>query len=210
MTTSTFLPAETPATSNDRRARTGAALVPEDRPGRWVGGALGAIVSLSGAGLAHILETGSSSQLRPITTICLLGVPIAFVLGRQLLPSARRDGWRHAVVIGLLFGWAAPPLGAAEITLGPLVAPWLADTVGITPVEALALFAIAIPFSFLAVFVTLPVGVAWGVLARLLPDGMIEGLRAPAWLERVGLRHSIALLAGWIAIVQIAGWRSPS
>jgi hypothetical protein len=210
MMTSTLVRAQTTATSNDRSARPWAVVAVEDHPGRWAGGALGALVSLAGAGLAHILETGSSSQLCPITTICLLGVPIAFVLGRQLLPSARRHGWRHALAIGLLFGWAAPPLGAAEITLGPLVAPWLADTVGITWVEALALFAIAIPFSFLAVVVTLPVGVAWGVLARLLPDGMIEGLRAPAWLERVGLRHSIALLAGWIAIVQIAGWRSPS
>jgi hypothetical protein len=176
-----------------------------DHPGRWVGGAIGALVSLAAAGVAGAIDArGAIFDWSSWAMIPLLGIPIGFVLGRHLLPSARSDGWPRAVWVGMLFGWAAPPLGAIEILAGSRLLELgnLSSSMG-GPV-ALVLFPIAIPISFLAIFITIPVGLAWGVVVRLVPDKLFEALRVPDPLDRLGVRHALALVSVALLALELA------
>lgn len=99
-----------------------------DWPGRWLGGLIGAVASLAAAIALYLLERPTddfpgSIVGGPTYPIALLGIPIAFVLGRAAFPSIRRGGWGWALIAGSLIGLAAPPLGAIEILFGPTLLP---------------------------------------------------------------------------------------
>jgi hypothetical protein len=184
----------------------GQAAAPADHPGRWVGGAIGAVVSLAAALVASRIAPGDGSTgalSLDWTAVGLLGAPIGFALGRQLFPMARSEGWRRALSVGLLLGWVAPPLGAIEI----LATAGLFDSSVSPPTFqgplALVLLPIAIPISFIAIFMTLPVGLIWSVLARLAPGEALLQLRAPGWLAWLGIRHALVLLAVELLVLTV-------
>jgi hypothetical protein len=197
MTTSTMTSVQRTELAPPRRVATA------DHPGRWVGGAIGALMSLVAAVVAVRLEGAQDGFFLDWSQTGLLGIPIGFVLGRQLMPLARSEGWRRAVGVGMLFGWAAPPLGAIEILAGSrLLDSNLSSTIA-GPV-ALVLLPVAIPLSFLAIFMTIPVGLAWGLVLRLVPSAALEGLRVPAPLERFGARHAISAATIALLAVELA------
>lgn len=168
-----------------------AADTPDDEPGRWVGGAIGALVSLLAAFVAD--AAGSHNPLVLTidwVAIGLLGAPIGFALGRQLLPTARSGGWGKTMLTGLGVGLAAPPLGALEILLGWSLVP---SGQGVTApgFGVVVLLPFAIPFSYAAVVLTVPVGLAWAVAVRLVPRGLLERAAAPRWLAEVGFWRAV-------------------
>jgi hypothetical protein len=180
-----------------------------DHPGRWLGGAIGALVSLAAAVVAGWIEGRPMLLDRESWSVVgLLGIPIGFALGRQFFPLARSEGWRRAIAVGLLLGWLAPPLGAVEILgASDLLITGPGSSLFGGPV-ALLLLPIAIPISFIAVVITLPVGLAWGVLARLVPDEVLPRLRVPGWLAWLGIRHALVLIA--VEVMFLAVIRSGS
>ena len=189
----------------------------EDHPGRWIGGVIGAVASLLVGGVATLLG-GSLGWTDDATLlfIGLLGMPVGFVLGRAAMPSARSDGWREAIGMGLLIAFAAPPLGAIELMLGGGV---LGDVSGfggcdVPPVLAASvLLMYAAPFSFIAVVLTIPAGIVWGLAVRLLPETWLRRARMPRPIAALGVRHLVALaavavvLAGVVQIVAASGCR---
>jgi hypothetical protein len=178
---------------------------PTDVPGRWVGGAMGALASLVAAGVAAQLDIASSGRagLDSWTRIGLLGIPIGFALGRYFLPYARSAGWRRALSAGLLLGSIAPPLGAIEILGGATLVPGVAS--GIGSVAPLVLLPIALPVSYFAIVMTLPAGIGWGLAVRLVPDQWFVRLRVPAPIERLGIRHVALLAIASAVIVALTG-----
>ena len=172
-----------------------------DYPGRWLGGAVGALTSFAAAIVLHLVDARVSGTLSmDLTGIALLGIPIGFVLGRQFFPSVRSEPWRVVLTFGLLLGWMAPPLGAIEVLAGPALLPGAAGEPA--PLQYLWLLPIAIPFSFVAVFVTMPVGVAWAVTLRLVPERLVRRSRMPGPIERLGVRHALVALVAWGVVVQ--------
>src|SRR5215208_5059226 len=142
---------------------------PVDHPGRWVGGAFGALLSLAAAAVASVVvpgRTGDGVIGLDWSAIGLLGIPIGFVLGRELLPMARSAGWGRAIGTGMLLGWAAPPLGAVEILAGSRLLDLGNLSTSMAGPVTLVLLPVAVPISFVAVFMTIPVGIAWGVVVR--------------------------------------------
>ena len=186
-----------------------AATVPRaaaDHPGRWVGGALGAFLSLAAALVASRVEPASTDLgylIPDWTRIGLLGIPIGFVLGRHLLPTARSDGWTVAIGAGIGLGLLSPPLGAIEVlaTSGVLDAGTSTSPIG--GLAMLMFLPIAVPLSFVAIVMTVPVGIAWAVLARLAPDRWLQSLRAPAWLAWLGIRHLLVLIVAEVAFMAV-------
>ena len=179
---------------------------PADHPGRWVGGVAGAVSSLLAAGVIAVLSGDANPARNAAVLIPLLGVPIGFVLGRHLFPLARPGGWSAALGAGLLLGWIAPPLGAIEIFLGPgLLTRAAADTgLGTSGWLGLVFFLpFGLVFSYLAVVITIPVGLAWAVLVKLIPIDAPARLRAPRTIERLGARHLILALVLWGIAVQV-------
>jgi hypothetical protein len=176
-----------------------------DVPGRWVGGAIGAFASLVAAGVAAQLDVASSGRgdLDSWTRIGMLGIPIGFSLGRHFLPYARSAGWRQALSAGLLLGSIAPPLGAIEILGGATLLPGVESSIG--HMAPLVLLPIALPVSYFAMVMTLPVGIGWGLAVRLVPDQWFVRLRVPAPIERLGIRHVALLAIGWAVIVALTG-----
>lgn len=190
MTTSTIAP--TSATS----AGSARATAPADHPGRWIGGILGVLASLALVPIALLLEQQpTSSSLPGLANMGLLGAPIGFVLGRHFFPSARSGGWTMALSVGIVIGWAAPPLGAIALVVGPLLLPTQPGEPWRNPTELLLYLALAIPFSFIAAIITVPVGLAWGLLVGLVPDAVPQQLRVPRPLERLGVRHAAIVVA---------------
>ena len=187
-------------------ATAAASTVPADHPGRWLGGAIGAAVSLAAAIVAANVDARSSdgSILIDWVQIGLLGMPIGFILGRELLPMARGAGWNRAIGTGLLLGWAAPPLGAIEILGGSRLLELGNLSTSIGGPIALVLLPVALPISFLAIVMTIPVGLAWAVLVRLVPDGSLAALRVPAPLARIGVRHVLAIVVVALVALEIA------
>jgi hypothetical protein len=178
---------------------------PIEHPGRWLGGAIGAAASLLAALVAALVSSGEAGDgLTSLTNdwlaIGLLGIPIGFALGRQLLPTARSGGWGTALMTGVGLGLAAPPLGAIEILLGwGLVPPnGVGSPAGL---GTLVLLPFAIPISFVAVVMTVPVGIAWAIAARLVGQEWLERVAAPAWLAAFGIRHAVLL----VVVLVIAG-----
>jgi hypothetical protein len=166
----------------------------EDHPGRWIGGAIGAMVALATSVVLLVGTRMLGSGDAAWAWIGVLGVPVAFVLGRHLLPLARSERWRGAITVGLLVGWLAPPLGAIEIVYG-LAAANAFDASSTPSILAFVLVPYAIAFSFVAVVITLPAGVVWAIVVRLVRDDTLLARRAPAWLEAFGARHVALLLA---------------
>jgi hypothetical protein len=135
--------------------------------------------------------------------IALLGIPIGWILGRGLFPMAR-TGWRSALWAGLLVAVLAPPLGAIEILSGAVLQT--NATIGFgssTPrLAALLLLPIAIPYSYVAIVVTAPVGLVWALFARLVPASVPARLRVPRPLDRLGTRHLLGLAATVVVAAQ--------
>ena len=185
--------------------RTDSTAVQTDHPGRWVGGAIGALTSLGAALVAMLLGDEQRGVGYDSVDIALLGIPIGWILGRQLFPMAR-SGWRSALGAAALVAFAAPPLGAVEILSGAVFQT--NATIGIgssTPgLAALLLLPIAIPFSYLALIVTAPVGLAWAVLVRLVPGTVPARLRVPQPLDHLGTRHVLILAVAAVVVGQMA------
>ena len=177
-----------------------------DWPGRWLGGLVGAGASLAAALALYVLEgpiddfPGSivGGQTYPIA---LLGIPIAFVLGRAAFPSIRRGGWGWALVAGTLVGLAAPPLGAIEILFGPVLLPL--DPSNIGQFGLIVFLPIALLFSYAVVWITLPVGLVTAIAIRALPPQLPAHLRAPQPLARLGVGHALVGLAIWAFVLQV-------
>lgn len=180
----------------------------EDHPGRWLGGAIGALVAGTVAlgaavvGQVTILPPEAITVANAVAVVCALGIPVGFGLGRQLFPSARSQGWRHALAVGLAFGWTAPFLGAIEILAAGLLVPWAKPVVGLGP-DGIWFLPIALPVSLIAAPVTLPVGVAWGLLARAVPPSAVRRAQiAPPW-DRLGVRHVILASVLWVLVAEV-------
>ncbi len=179
---------------------------PADWPGRWLGGLAGVLSCLTAA-VVLLLLAGPGDEGSPAfvdlsgSTIPLLGIPIAFALGRAAYPSIRSGGWRWALGAGLLIGLAAPPLGAVEILFGPFLLPL--GSASSDQVLMIALLPIALVFSYVAVVVTLPVGLVTALVIRALPAGLPERLRMPSALSRLGVVHAVGALVLWGIAVQV-------
>jgi len=180
------------------------AAISRDHPGRWLGGAAGALASLA-VGLAPPVLGLVSANSDPSSSleIGLLGMPVGFVLGRAFFPGARSGGWSWALWVGAGIGLVAPPLGAIESVLGPALLPPHPATSYSVP-AAVVFLLIAIPFSYIAVVLTIPAGLVWATLVRLIPQDVPPRLRAPKAVERLGVRHAVALLLAWGLVVQLA------
>jgi hypothetical protein len=175
-----------------------------DHPGRWIGGAVGALVSLIAAGIASRVDLSPGVfGWTNYAIIALLGVPIGFILGRQLLPLARSGGWGRAFAVGFLLGWLAPPMGAVEILAGAGLLEGGDTSSSLGGLAALALLPIAIPFSFLAIVITIPVGLVWGVLVRLLPDEWLASVRVPSPFDRLGVRHVLVVAVAAVGVLAV-------
>ena len=61
----------------------------------------------------------------------------------------------------------------------------------------------AIPFSFIAVVVTVPAGLIWGVTIRLIPGGWLGAARMPTAIARFGVRHAVLILGAALAVSAI-------
>lgn len=194
-----------PSISGVAAPRTVAAGDRSASPGRWIGGLVGALASLAvtGAGLAFDRLGVTFVAPGAVVAVGLLGVPVGWIVGRAFLPVARTEGWSTAVAGGLAAGWAAPPLGAGMVVL------WAAVESGATPedlVSGAALLLLAVPFSFVAVFATMPAGLLWALVVRLLPDRLFASLAIRGPLARFGSRHLVLLLVGGaIAIGLVRG-----
>ncbi len=181
---------------------------PDDHPGRWVGGAIGAVASIVVTGVAAIAGwTLNSLDDGTLLFIGLLGMPVGFVLGRAAMPSARGDGWWNAIGMGLLIAFAAPPLGAIELVLGGGA---LGEVSGfgaceVPPVIAATLLLVyAVPFSFIAVVLTIPAGILWGLTVRALPETWLRRARIPRPIAALGVRHLVILAAIAVVIAGVA------
>jgi hypothetical protein len=184
-----------------------AVVEPEDHPGRWVGGLIGAIASIVVAVVASAAGwTLDWFDEGFVFVIGLLGMPVGFILGRAAFPSARADGWRDAVGMGVLIGFAAPPLGAVVLVLGSGALDGVSGFGSCLPPVLLAslLLMYAIPFSFIAVVVTIPAGLLWGVAARAVPDRWLRAARMPAPIARLGVRHAALVATAVLVAVAIA------
>ena len=178
----------------------------QDHPGRWLGGAIGALSSLGAAlvGMVILAEKQRGGGTYDPVGIALLGIPIGWILGRQLFPMAR-SGWRSALGAALLVAVAAPPLGAIEILSGAVFQSNASIGLGSsTPgLAALLLLPIALPFSFVALVVTAPIGLVWALLVGLIPATVPARLRIPHPLDRLGTRHLLALAGTAVLVAQV-------
>jgi hypothetical protein len=173
-----------------------------DRPGRWLGGVVGALTSAAAAGVLFRISGETDPTKDGATVVALLGIPIAFALGRALLPEVRSGGWGWALCIGVAVGLIAPPIGAVVILLGPALFPPGVVSPDFNAFN-LAILPIALPFSYIAVPITIPVGLVWAAIARWLPEADLSTQRAPGWLERLGVRHAVVALVTWAVVVQV-------
>lgn len=169
-------------------------------PGRWVGGLVGVLASLAVVGAGLTFERLAVTFVSPevLVGVGLLGIPVGWIVGRAFLPVARTEGWSTAVAGGLAAGWAAPPLGAGIVLL------WAAVENGVTPedlVSGVALLLLAVPFSFVAVFATMPAGLLWAIVVRLLPDHLFASLEIRGPLARFGSRHLVLLVIGGAIVI---------
>src|SRR5262249_45484533 len=137
--------------------------------------------------------------------VCGLGIPVAFVAGRHLAPIAREAGSSGALLAAGTFAVLAPPLGDAEIVLGPLLAPWIWEQPawGSVPISLLA-FTFGLGVSYIVLPITVAVGVVWLSLMRLVPPAVFVRLTVPAPFDRLGVRHLFLVLFIWFVVIQVA------
>ena len=183
---------------------------PIRHPGRWVGGLIGAAIPALVAVVAvasgdrPALTLDGLLALDGVAGISIAGMPIGFLVGRALLPFARRGGWRQALGSGLMAGIVAPPLGAIGVlVVAALTDSFSADTEPWVPVAYLVLTPLAIIFGYAAAVVTLPVGIAWGLLVRAVPPTWLERARMPSPIDRLGARHAVLLLGAVLVVVNL-------
>ena len=180
-----------------------------DHPGRWLGGAIGVLVSIGAAGLATAwtgYDDARSGLLSfTVAQIALLGSPIAWILGRSFFPMARSRGGLAAMRAAALVAVVAPPLGAVEILAGyGLIERAMPGFGSPSPgLSTLVLLPIAIPFSYVGLIVTAPVAMVWAVIVRLVPDDLPARLRAPRRLERIGTRYLLAVVTIAVFAIQV-------
>jgi hypothetical protein len=179
----------------------------QDLPGRWVGGALGVLATALVGGTLVVVDAPSGEvHLGFPAVICLLGLPIAFIVGRHFAATLQKPGMESTIWAAMSFGLVAPILGDLEIVGGSLLFPWIWPQ---HDAEPLLLAALALGFgavvSYAAAPITLAVGVVWVVLMRLIPPARIARLRMPAPIDRLGVRHLVVALGIWLVVVQ-AGW----
>lgn len=205
-----MVPAVTAALEAPAAVADVATVVPTQHPGRWLGGLIGAVIP----GLVAVVATAAGEQpaltidgllaLEGVAGISIAGMPIGFLVGRALLPFARGGGWRRAIGTGTVAGFVAPPLGA----VGVLVVAALTDSFAAAsepwvPVGYLVLTPLAIIVGYAAAVVTLPVGIAWGLLVRAVPATWLERARVPSPLDRLGARHVVLLLGATLVGVNL-------
>jgi hypothetical protein len=196
-------PAElTPALAERLEVERRVRLERSDDPGRWLGGVVGALTSAAAAGVLYRISGETDPTKDAATFVALLGIPIAFALGRALLPEVRSGGWGWALWTGIAVGLIAPPIGAVVILLGPALVPAGVMSPDFNAFN-LAILPIALPFSFVALPITIPVGLVWALIARWLPEDDLTLQRAPRWLEWLGIRHALLVLVVWAVIVQV-------
>ncbi len=182
-------------------------------PGRWLGGAVGVVATLLVAGLLVMMHVvvddprgAVSSNLLNAAGVAVLGVPVAFVLGRHYSPVARDGGWGSAAMTALSFALLAPPLGDLEIIVGASLAPWTfggAD-IGSMLAGGLLIGGIGLVVSFVALPVTAAVSLVWIVLIRLLPRDWPARVAMPRSVARFGVRQLAYVLLAWLAVTWTA------
>jgi hypothetical protein len=182
-------------------------------PGRWLGGAVGALICLGIVAAGQVLaESGATrrssggsglASLDGLTALGLGGLPIAILVGRALLPAARSSDWLPALGVGLAFGLIAPPLGAFEVVaIATLPDSGSSSGFGEATLGFLFLLPIALVYSYIAAVVTIPGGLLWVVVIRALPDSLLEALAIGRPLDRLGARHVIGLAGlAWIGLM---------
>lgn len=175
---------------------------PTDHPGRWVGGLIGGVVSAVLALVAVALGDEPSVSIDRIlawdglAAVGLAGIPVGVIVGRALFPMARSGRRRMALVAGLAAGLVAPPIGAVGVLFGQGLVESLARS---EEPGAVFLYAILVPYAlvlgYVAVVVTIPVGLAWAALARAIPEAWLRRLRMPTPIARLGVAHLVAAMA---------------
>jgi hypothetical protein len=182
-------------------------------PGRWVGGALGVVASLIvGVPLALLGWTLAEGTLLFAAGVCALGMPVAFVLGRHLAPIGVESSTSSPTSAVLTFALLAPLLGNLEIVAGGVVL----SSDNPAAFGSFFAFGLLVAFAgsvvcFVALPVTTAVALVWIVLVRALPTGWMAEHRAPASLERLGVRHAVAaILLIAVAIRLAIGLVAPS
>jgi hypothetical protein len=184
-----------------------------DQPGRWIGGVVGGLLSSFVAVVAVAIRGTPAEldlwriELEGFVGIGLAGIPIGFVLGRALMPFARSAGWRRALVAGAAVGLLAPPLGAIELVglamIDGGIGGFGGDTVTAMLVTLVYILPAGLVVSYVAAIATLPVGLAWAVVVRLLPERLLRRLRMPHPVTRLGARHAIVGAAVLAIVIRI-------
>jgi hypothetical protein len=138
---------------------------------------------------AAVIASGFASQ-SSLVPLVIAGLPIAFLGGRALLPTARSGGWLEAFAVGLIFGLIAPPLGAIEVILVGL----LALPGGTTGLDAgyLVLLPIVLVFSYVVAFMTVPAGLIWALIVRAIPNDVLVSMDLSRCLRPARLAGSIS------------------
>jgi hypothetical protein len=180
-------------------------------PGRWVGGAVGVAATILVAVALRWIELLADDPDRLVDSdligaagvVALLGIPVAFVLGRHLAPVVRDGGWTSAVGTAVTFAFLAPPLGDIEIIGGLGLVPWM--TGGTSDIASafaggLIVGGIGLVVSYIALPVTAAVAVVWVVLMRALPPELPAHVAMPRPISRVGVRHVVLALAAWLVV----------
>lgn len=189
---------------------------PDDHAGRWIGGVLGAGTSLAVAAAAAIMGSLQVMDAGWLSTeflvfVGLLGAPIGWILGRTALPLARGGGWVQALAVGFGIAWLAPPMGAAAWIVVALVEDGFGSTdCGSSVLKGVLLLPVIAMYSYLALVATIPVGLLWGILVRLVPAAALRDARMPPLIARFGTRHLLGLLVIAIAVLGVAQLVAPS
>jgi hypothetical protein len=149
-------------------------------PGRWIGGLIGAGLSLLVAviGGLGLRETDFGFAIQSTTQLGLFGIPVGAVLGTLFWPIGRRVRGFGVLGVGLAIGVLALPLGDL-IIVTTLAASALSErTVDLAAalVSALSMSIIGLVFSVVAAPITIPVGIAWAVIVRLLPERLVSSV----------------------------------
>jgi hypothetical protein len=130
----------------------------QDLPGRWVGGALGVLATALVGGTLVVVDAPSGEvHLGFPAVICLLGLPIAFIVGRHFAATLQKPGMESTIWAAMSFGLVAPILGDLEIVGGSLLFPWIWPQHGAEP---LLLATLALGFGAVASYAAAPITLA--------------------------------------------------
>jgi len=149
-------------------------------PGRWIGGLVGAGLSLlvAAIGALGLRGTDFGFAIQSTTQLGAFGIPVGAVLGMLFWPIGRRARGLGVLGVGLAIGVLALPLGDVIIVTtlaASAVSERTVDLAGAL-VSALSMSIIGLVFSVVAAPITIPVGIAWAVIVRLLPERLVSFL----------------------------------